>query len=266
MRAYCIVALIWCAPASALSLVEKLPVNPSAWGLYPENLLKSVAGYLASNLQFSGDSNHTAETFNGRLTVSANNMILSSHDISLNFEDSVSQRNGGESELLAFQYSFPVAGVDVRMAFEDSEYLGVSTEAGRQLDARGEHHGLTLSGSRTLWTGQGFEVDSVFNHSNGRSSSYQESAWVSNNAHQFSSFGLRYSGQQELVGGFRAGSSVMALGGWESIDAVSASADSSEDSGFHKLALGASLNRTFYKWDVGLDGRYQLAPEDLASA
>ncbi|MBU2955581.1 ShlB/FhaC/HecB family hemolysin secretion/activation protein [Marinobacter sp. F3R08] len=247
-------------------MAEKLPVNPSGWSLYPGNLLKSVAGYLASNLQFSGASNHSAGAVDGRLTMSGNNMILSSHDISLDFEDSVSQRNGGESESLAFRYSFPVAGVHVRMAVEDSEYLGVSTKAGQQLDARGEHHGLTLSGSRALWSWQGFEVDSVFRHSNGKTHTYEESVWVSDATHQFSSFGLRYSGKRELAGGFRAGSSITALGGWETIESVSTSVDSSEETGFHKIALGASLSRTFYRWDLGLDGRYQLAPEDLAAA
>jgi hemolysin activation/secretion protein len=44
------------------------------------------------------------------------------------------------------------------------------------------------------------------------------------------------------------------------------SAVTSERTRFHKLTLGASLSRSFYTWDLGLDGRYQLAPDDLASS
>ncbi len=266
MRIHCLVALLWCAPASAVSVAETLPLNPADWKLYPADLLKSVTSYLASTLQVSGATDHTNDSAGGSLSVAGSNMILSSHDISLDFRDSVSRRSGGDFQSLAFRYSFPVAGVDFALSLEDSEYGGVTTKAGQQLDARGEYSGLSLSGSRALWSWNAFEMDSVFSHSSGTRHRYEESVWISDTSHQLSSFGVRCSGKTEMVGGFQAGTLVTAMGGLENRESTSVSTVTSERTRFHKLTLGASLSRSFYAWDLGLDGRYQLAPEDLASS
>lgn len=266
MRIYCLVALLWCAPASAISMAEKWPLNPAGWNLYPEDLLKSVTSYLASTLKFSGATDQTNDAADGRLSVAGSNMILSSHDISLDFRDSVSRRSDGDFQSLAFQYSFPVAGFDFALTLEDSEHGGVTTKAGQKVDARDEYRGLKLSGSRALLSWSAFEMDSVFSHSSGTSHRYEESVWISDTSHQLSSFGVRCSGNMEMVGGFQAGTIVTAMGGLENRESASVSAVSSERTRFHKLMLGASLSRSFYAWDLGLDGRYQLAPEDLASS
>lgn len=266
MRIYCLVALLWCAPASAVSIAEKLPLNPAGWDLYPEDLLRSVTSYLASTLKFSGATDHTNDSADGRLRVTGSNMILSRHDISLDFRDSVSRQSDGDFQSLTFQYSFPVAGVDFALALEDSENGGVTTKARQQVDARDEYSGLNLSGSRALWSWNAFEMDGVFSHSSGTSHRYEESVWVSDTSHQLSSFGVRCSGKTEMVGGFQAGTLVTAMGGLENRESTSVSAVTSERTRFHKLTLGASLNRSFYAWDLGLDGRYQLAPEDLVSS
>ncbi|WP_138118289.1 ShlB/FhaC/HecB family hemolysin secretion/activation protein [Marinobacter sp.] len=266
MRIYCLAALLWCAPASAVSIAEKLPLNPAGWNLYPEDLLRSVTSYLASTLKFSGDSTHTNDAASGRLNVSGNNMILSSHDISLDFRDSVSRRGSGDAQSLAIRYAFPVAGVNFAITLEDSEYVGVTTKTGQQVDTRGEFQGVNLSGSRALWSLNGFEVNSVFNHSSGTNHKYEESVWISDTSHQLSSFGLRCSGRKDLVGGVQADTTVTALGGLEGSESTMSSAVTSERTRFHKLTLGASLSRSFYTWDLGLDGRYQLAPDDLASS
>ena len=101
MRIHCLVALLWCAPASAVSVAETLPLNPADWKLYPADLLRSVTSYLASTLQFSGATDHTNDSAGGSLSVAGSNMILSSHDISLDFRDSVSRRSGGDFQSLA---------------------------------------------------------------------------------------------------------------------------------------------------------------------
>ncbi|WP_273207878.1 ShlB/FhaC/HecB family hemolysin secretion/activation protein [Marinobacter subterrani] len=266
MRIYCFLALLWCAPAGAVSLAERVPVNPTAWDLYPENLLKSVSRFLASHLQFSGNSDQSDEQAKGRLNLAGNNVIWSSHDIALDFRDSASRQDGSDSQTLVFRYSLPVAGTDFQLAMEDSRHSGVVESAGQQLDAQGEYEGLTISGSRSLWSWQGLQLDSLFSHSKGTSRSFEESMWVSDSTHEISRLGLRCSGERELPGGFMAGSSLTALGGWETRESLSTTGFSSEGNRFHKLALSASLNRSFYTWDLGVAGRYQFAPDALASS
>ncbi|MBC7182352.1 MAG: hypothetical protein H5U30_02115 [Marinobacter sp.] len=266
MRTYCLIALLWCAPAGAVSLAEHVPVNLTAWDLYPENLLRSVSSYLASQLEFSGNSDQNNESANGRLNLAGNNMIWSSHDIALDFRDSVSRQDGVKSQSLVFRYSFPVAGSDLHLSLKDSDHVGVVKSAGQKLDAQGEYQSLTLSGSRPLWSWQGMKLNSVFSHSTGTSSAYEESVWISDSTHQLSSFDVRCSGEQELPGGFMAGSTLTALGGWESRESVTDAGLTSDGARYHKLALTASLNRSFYTWDLGVHGRYQFAPEDLASS
>lgn len=266
LRSCCFIALLWCAPASAMSLADTLPVNPAAWRLYPEDLIQSVAGYLASTLEFSGDSIHTDDAANGRLSVAGSNMILSRHDIALDFEDSVSRRDGGELQSLAFRYSFPVAGVDVNLALENSEQVLAATRAGQQLDARVEYRGLDLSASRGLWSWQGVELDAIVSHSSGTSDRYEESAWLSDTGHRLSSFGMRCSGQRDLAGGFRASTTLTGMAGWEHLQTTTDSTFHEQGTRFHKLTLDATLNRSVQAWDIALHGRYQLAPDDLASS
>jgi hemolysin activation/secretion protein len=266
LRIHCLLALLWCAPVGAVSLADltsRTPVNPIT---YPIDLLRSVSAYLASQLEFSGNSSQTRDAANGRIHMVGNNLIFSSHDLALDFRDSMSRRNGGESQSLRVRYAFPVAGGDFSLALEDSDHAGEVNSGDQRFDTQGEYRSLSFSGSRPLWSGHGLELDSVFSHSSGSSSAYQDSEWVDDSAHQSSRFGLRCSGQRELPGGFVADSSLTAMGGWESWESESADDASSGGSRFHKLAFSASLNRSFHTWDFGVDGRYQFAPEDLASS
>lgn len=266
MRIYGLFALLWCVPASAVPMAETSSLNPAGWSLYPEGLLKSVTSYLASTLNFSGASDRTNDFADGRLHVAGSDMILPRHDISLDFRDSVSRESDGDFQSLTFQYSFPVAGVDFALALEDSEDGGVTTKAGQKVDALDEYRGLNFSGSRELWAWNAFEMESVFSHTSGTSHRYEESVWISDTSHQLSSFGVRCSGKTDMVGGFQAGTIVTAMGGMENRESTDASEATSERNRFHKLTLGASISHSFYTWNLGLDGRYQFAPEDLASS
>jgi hemolysin activation/secretion protein len=266
LRIPCLLALLWCAPVGAASLADlasRAPVNPI---MYPMSLLRSVSGYLASQLEFSGNSSQTSDAANGQLHMVGSNLIMSSHDLALDFHDSVSRRSGSESQSLRVRYAFPVAGGDFSLALEESDYAGEVSSGDQRFDAQGEYRALSFSGSRALWSGRGLELDSVFSHSSGTSSAYQDSEWVSDSGHQSSRVGLRCSGQRELPGGFMAGSTLTAMGGWESWESENANDSSSGGSRYHKLAFAASLNRSFYTWDFGVDGRYQFAPDDLASS
>lgn len=266
MRPLCLLALFWCVPVGAASLPEVVSRPLTTIDQYSDRILRSVSSYFAPRLQFSGSSDHDTERAKGRLSLSGSDILWSSHDLALDFRDSVARRDGGESQSLRFRYSLPLAGSKVKIMVNNSEHAGVANNAGLRQDSRRKYQRLKLSASRPFGSWGGIKVDSVFSHSTGTKRSFKESEWVSDSSHSLSSFGLRCAGKQELPGGFVAGTGLTALGGTEHHESVSQTTHSNEKSRFHKLAVSASLYRAFYRWDMEVNGRYQFAPEDLASS
>jgi hemolysin activation/secretion protein len=238
-----LLVLLWCAPVGAVSLAD-----------------------LASQLAFSGNASRTSDAANGHLTIGGNNLMPLNHDLTLEFRDSASRRNRHQSKALNMRYSRPVAGGNFSMALKNSHHDGEARTADQRFDARQEYQSLDFSGSRALWSWQGLELEGLFSHSSDTSSAYEESEWVADSTHRLSRLVLRCSGKSELPGGFMAGSSLAAMGGWEARESVSTDDSSSGGSRYHKLALTASVNRAFYTWDIAVDGHFQFAPEDLASS
>ncbi|GGE61356.1 hypothetical protein GCM10011533_12320 [Streptosporangium jomthongense] len=236
------------------------------WDLYPADLLQSVTRYVASHVEFSGNSSQNNDKANGRLNLTSNNLIWSQHILGLDFSDSVVRDGNAESTTLALRYSFPIAGGNFRIDLEDRDYAGAISESGQRFDARGERRDLRITGSRSLWSWQGMEIGSVVSHTSGSSSAFEDAVWVKDSTHQLSSFGLEGSASRELLGGFYASTTLIAMGGLDSEETVSQSGYTSDSDGFHKLALSASLSREVLSWNLGLNGRYQFAPGDLPSS
>jgi hemolysin activation/secretion protein len=242
------------------------PAESPLWDLYPADLLQSVTRYVASHLEFSGDSSQTSDNADGRINVTSNNLIWSQHVLGLAFSDSVARRGSAESTTLALRYAFPLAGSDFRIDLENRDYSGAASASGQRYDTRGERRNLKITGNRSLWSWEGVEVGSVFSHSSGKSSAFEDSVWVENSTHQLSSFGLQGSASQELFGGIYATTSLTAIGGLDSEETTNLSGQTHDSDGFHKLAVAASLSREVLSWNVGLNGRYQFAPDDLPSS
>ncbi len=266
MRSLCFVALIWCASAGATSLPDYVVTPLSALDQRSDRLLNSVADYLESRVKFSGSSVHDNERARGRLNLVGNNILWSSHDLAVDFRDSVARREQSGSKTLRLKYSLPFAGANLKFSVENSEHAGVEENAGVRTDSRSEYQGMKISGSRALLSWQGVKVDSVFSHAKGIKHAYKDSVWVSDTSYQLSSFALRCSGERELPGGFLAGTRVTALGGTERRESVTTATRSDESNRYHKLALSASVNRAIFQWDMEVKGRYQFAPEHLVSA
>lgn len=266
MRHFCFIALMWCVSASAGALPDSLANPQAVLEQRPDRLFKSVASYLEPRIKLSGGSNHSTDLAKGRLNLAGSNIIWSSHDLALDFRDSVARREQSGSQKLHLKYSLPIAGASLKFSVENSEDVGVEDNAGLRTEARSEYQGMKLSGSRPLLSWQGIKFDSVFSHARGTKNSYRDSAWVSDTSYQQTSFALRCSGTREMPGGFHAGTRLTALGGTEHRESVTTASRSYESSRYHKLALSASVNRPVYQWDMRVKGRYQFAPEDLVSA
>ncbi|WP_417518070.1 ShlB/FhaC/HecB family hemolysin secretion/activation protein [Marinobacter sp.] len=255
---------ICAGPVSANN--ARTPADSPLWDLYPADLLQSVTRYVASHMEFSGDSSQTNDKADGRINLTSSNLIWSQHVLGLDFSDSVAREGSAESTTLALRYAFPLAGNNFRIDLENRDYAGAVSGSGQRYDTRGERRNLKVTGNRSLWSWQGIEVDSVFSHSSGSSSAFEDAVWVESSTHRLSSFGLQGSASRKLFGGFYATTSLTAVGGLDSEETVSASGRSSDADGFHRLAVAASLSREVLSWNLGLNGRYQFAPEDLPSS
>jgi len=242
------------------------PAESAFWDLYPADLLQSVTRYVASHVELSGDSSQTNSRADGRIHLTSNNLLGSQHVLGLDFSDSVAREGSAESTSLALRYSFPLAGSDIRVDLENRDYSGAVSGSGQRYDTRGERRNLKVTGNRSLWSWQGMEIDSVFSHTSGTSTAFEDAVWVENSAHQLSSFGLEGKASRKLVGGFYAATSLTVVGGLDSEEVFNASGSSSDADGFQKLAVAASLSREVLSWNLGLNGRYQFAPGDLPSS
>lgn len=236
------------------------------WDLYPVDLLQSVTRYVAAHTEFSGNSSLTNEKADGRLNLTSSNLIWSRHVLGLDFSDSVAREGSAESTTLALRYSFPLAGSNFRIDLENRDYAGAVSGSGQRYNIRGKRRNLKVAGNRSLWSWQGIEVDSIFSHTSGNSSAFEDLVWVEDSTHRLSSFGLQSSASRALAGGLYATTSLTAIGGLDSRETSSLSGSSSDVDGFHKLAIAASLSKEVLSWNLGLHGRYQFAPEDLPSS
>lgn len=234
--------------------------------LYPADLLQSVTRYVASHTEFSGDSSQTNDKANGRINLTSNNLIWNHHVLGLKFSDSAAREGSAESTTLALRYSFPLAGSDIRIDLENRDYAGAVNSSGERYNTRGERRNLRITGNRALWAWRGIEVDSVFSHTSGTKSAFEDTVWIEDTTHRLSSFGLEGTASRELLGGFYVSTSLSAVGGLDSEEVFNVSGHSSDVDSFHKLAVAASLSREVLSWNLGLNGRYQIAPNDLPSS
>lgn len=250
--------------ASATSVKSR--AESPLWDLYPADLLQSVTQYVASHVEFSGDSSQSNDRADGRLNLTSNDLIWSQHILGLDFSDSVSREGRAESTTMALRYSFPLAGSHFQVDLENRDYAGAVNDSGQRYDTYGERRNLKVTGRRGLWSWQGIEVGSLFSHSSSRSSAFEDEVWVEDSSHRLSSFGLQGSASRELIGGFYGTTSLTAIAGVDSEETIGVAGHNSESDGFHKLAVAASLSREVLSWNLGLNGRYQFAPEDLPSS
>ncbi|MFP3978268.1 ShlB/FhaC/HecB family hemolysin secretion/activation protein [Marinobacter sp. KMM 10035] len=267
MRPILLTSLIFGLAAGQASAASVKPQAESPlWDLYPADLLQSVTQYVASHVEFSGDSNQSNDRSDGRLNLTSNSLIWSQHVLGLNFSDSVAREGSAESTTLALRYSFPLAGSDFRIDLENRDYAGAVNGSGQRYDSFGAQRNLRVTGKRGLWSWQGIEVGSLFSHSSSKRSAFEDEVWIEDAAHSLSSVGLQGRASRKLIGGFYATTSLTAIGGLDSEETIGASGYSSDSDGFHKLAVAASLSREVLSWNLGLNGRYQFAPGDLPSS
>ena len=266
MRAARVLALIGCVflPAT-VSAVQERGVAPD-WVYHAANVLDSVSDYLANRIEVSGSSSQDSDQSGGHLALAGNGIIWAQHELDLRFRDAMSRQEGSVEQSLAVDYSMPLLGNQVELEMEDGQYRNVLHASGQQVDTHGGYHFFQVTATRPIGSFAGIEWHEVLRHSGRTESVYEDSRWVRDSSYQLSSFGLQCSNNRRLPGGFHASTRLVAEGGLEyqsTEEAVGLSADRSR---YHRFELAASLRRQWVGWNLGLQGRYQFAPDTLPDA
>lgn len=233
------------------------------WVYQATNVLDSVTDYLSNRIEVSGSSSQSNDRSAGHLALAANGVIWSRHELGLQFRDSASRKEGDGQKSLALRYSMPLVGNHLEVEVEESEYRGVLKQPGQQLDTSGDQSLFRFTATRSLGSVLGLDLHQVIRHSGRTTSVYEESEWVRDSSHQLSSIGLKCSSSQWLRGGLRASAQLTAVGGLEYRSTEYAESETQDRTQFHRIELGALLQKQVLDWNLDLGGRYQFAPENL---
>lgn len=259
-------ALILCvlsasAHANAASLTgAQLP------GLYPGDLLHSVARFVASKVSISGASNRDDFQASNNLGLVSDDLGWSEHRLGLHYRDRASHRDGQEFSAWTFSYGLTVADINLGIEFRnrDSRWAKES-EAGR-FDTQSEQKALTIEGSRPMFSWHGVSMNSVFSHSTGDSRVADATGWAEKSQYQISKFGVEVQKSHEWLSGLWSSANLRAIRGVDSRQEFDALGSDFTTDQFRKIALSASLSTDVRAWRLGIDGRYQFSPTSLPSS
>lgn len=260
MKFFIFIALFWCVPVGSGYAMGQVSPTINELTRYSQDLVKYAARYLSSHLEFSDRSTEARDETAVRFTMSE------AHDVAVNYQDSASRRQEDESKSLELDYSLAMAGGRFHLSLGGSEYSTVVLGDEDRFDTESDNRTLSFSGARPVGAWRGIDVETAFQYSTFTSRNYRESAWVSDTSHELANFGVYCSSEQALKGGFVWQGDLGVLGGIENREFSGLDEESLTDTEYYKINLAASLRRSVFDWNFGLDGRYQIAPDDLASS
>ncbi|ENO14327.2 hypothetical protein J057_23075 [Marinobacter nanhaiticus D15-8W] len=220
--------------------------------------------WLASHLQFAGNSAQSDEGHHGRIGLAANGLVQADHDIRLDFNESASQRVENESEAIAFSYSFPLGAN--RFSLYANSYEHQSTVVGDEgkYEASGEGRKFNVSNRRSLFSFAGMSFDSVMSMSSSQARYFERGEWIEDSSRQLSKFTLEGATSRDLWFDVRSTTRISAVSGLEVLSKDYDMEESlDEDDRFHKFSISSSLSKELYSWQWGVTGRYQFSPSDL---
>ncbi len=266
MRFFRFLTLMMCVSPGWLCAAPLPDMGKPSSTIYPGDLLQSVTRYVASKVSVSGTSNQSKDHFNGSLDLVSNDLIWSQHQFGINYRDSVISRDGEESSALKLSYGLALSDIALRMQFETSDHAGFSVVSGNRLGSTSEGQQFKVSGRSPWFTWYGLRFNSVFSHSVGTTSVFEDSDWKEDSLHQTSKFGLEYSDNRTYWPGLTSSTRIAAFSGLDVRETRNGTGAEAERDPFRKVALSASFTQELYSWTFDLGGRYQFANSDLPSS
>lgn len=245
--------------------VQTAPVSIPDYSTMPKVTLQRVQNHwLASHLQFAGNTAQNDDGHQGRIGLAANGLVQADHDMRLDFNESASQRVENESEAIAFSYSFPLGGNRFSLYANSYEYQSTVVGDDGKYEASGEGRNFNVSNRRSLFSLAGFSFDSVMSLSSSEARYFERGEWIEDSSRQLSKFTLEGATSRDLWFDVVSTTRISASGGLEVFGKEYDMEESlDEDERFHKFSISSTLSKELYRWQWGLTGRYQFTPNDL---
>lgn len=254
---------------SQRSKIESVQSTPSIAGestsAAPKVTLQRVQNHwLASHLQFAGNSAQNDEGHHGRIGLAANGLVQADHDMRLDFNESASQRVENESEAIAFSYSFPLGANRFSLYANSYEYQSTVVGDEGKYEASGEGRNFKVSNRRSLFSFAGIAFDSVMSLTSSQARYFERGVWIEDSSRQLSKFTLEGATSRDLWFDVRSTTAISVSSGLEVFGKDYDMEESlEEDERFHKFSISSSLSKELYSWQWGVTGRYQFSPNDL---
>ncbi|MFL1453562.1 ShlB/FhaC/HecB family hemolysin secretion/activation protein [Marinobacter sp. GN3S48] len=266
-----LIALIWCVFSQSLYAQSSGSWLRNGWKPYANNFAGGDGSFreerehwLRSQLKFSGKTSLTSDGLDGAIGVSADNLVGRSDDVSFNYRDLQSRKDGSDFNSTSFHYRFPAGPNELSLKTSSSRYQRAVSNAGRRYNASGDSRALGIGASRPLFSRFGVAIDGIARHAGRDSRTFEEGSLVSESSYQLSSLGVKADGRHELVDGIHANTGILAVSGREYTATDYRLRDNvGEEDEFYKVAMSASIEQELWRWRWQIHGRYQFADEDL---
>lgn len=266
-----LIALIWCFLSQSLYAQSSGSWLRNGWKPYANNFAGGDGAFreerehwLRSRLKFSGKTSLTSDGLDGAIGVSADSLVGQSDDISFNYRDLQSRKDGSDLNSTSFYYSFPIGANDLTLKTSSSRYHHTVSNAGSRYNVSGDSRALGIGASRPLFSRFGVAFDGVARHTGRSSRAFEDGSQVSDSSYQLSSLGVEAHGHHELLDGIQANTGILAVSGREYTATDYLLKDNvGEDDEFYKVAMSASIEQEIWRWRWRIHGRYQFADEDL---
>lgn len=274
MKLPLLIALMWCVISQPLCAEENGSWLRNGWQPYSGNFAGSVDAFkeerehwLRSRLKFSGKTALNSDGLDGAVGVAADRLVGKNDAIGFDYRDARSYRNDTDSSAASVRYRFPAGANQLRIEAGRSRYDRAVSNGSRRFNASGESRVMGLGVSRPLFSRFGMAFGGIARHHGRDGASFKENSLVSESRYELSTLGLEARGGHELWGGVFANTSLLALSGreFQAVD-YPMQDGKSEEGGFYKVAMSASVEHELFQWNWRVKGRYQFADEDLPSS
>ncbi len=255
-----------CVFSASVPATTAYPAGAHMPGMYPGDLLHSVARYVASKVSISGASNREDGQASNSLGLVSDDLGWSEHRLGLHYRDRSSHRDEQEFSAWTLSYGLTVADIDLGIEFRNRDSRGVKEGDAGRIDTESERNVLTVDGRKPVFSWRGISMSGVFSHSTGGSRVADATGWMEQSQYQISKFGVEIEKSHEWPTGLWSSANLRAVSGVDSRQEVDNLGSDYITDQFRKIALSASLSKKVLAWTLGIDGRYQFAPTNLPSA
>lgn len=223
--------------------------------------------WLGARMSLEGDSIQQGDDYRGRFDVFADDLLGINDAFIFNGNQSLAETSRSRSYGYGVDYSFPWRYNLFTLSGSQFKYENVVQGTNRTFVVSGDSQVIDASANRTLYRGQSTKLDGLVGLAAKNTNNYIEDARIDVSSRQLSIGRIELRIKQFIGQDVTAFASLAAEHGLRILGA-----DDDRQGGFptasqfRKYRFYGSLNKPFWRWNVGLTGQYQLSPDRLPAS